>query len=292
MNPWWQSAVVYQVWPRSFQDSDGDGIGDLRGHHGPAGLPPAARRRRGLDLALLPLADGGFRLRRRRLLRRRPALRHAGRFRRAGRRGACPRPASVHAGLRANHTVGPAPLVRREPQRRATTRKRDWYIWRDPAPDGGPPNNWLSEFGGSAWTLDAATGQYFYHAYLPQQPDLNWRNPDVQDAMLDVLRFWLDRGVDGFRVDAIQHLFEDAESATTRPTPIGSRAQSPARSLLRAHTTTSPRCIDHLAAMRRVAGRLSRRPPADRRGLAADRPADGLLRRRPRRASTCPSTSI
>ena len=88
--------------------------------------------------------------------------------------------------------------------------QRDWYIWRDPAPDGGPPNNWLSEFGGSAWTLDAATGQYFYHAYLPQQPDLNWRNPAVQDAMLDVLRFWLDRGVDGFRVDAIHHLFEDA----------------------------------------------------------------------------------
>src|SRR5690606_17804328 len=75
--------------------------------------------------------------------------------------------------------------------------KRDWYIWRDPAPDGGPPNNWLSNFGGSAWTYDEATGQYYYHAFLTEQPDLNWRNPDVRAAMFDVLRFWLNRGVDG-----------------------------------------------------------------------------------------------
>src|SRR5689334_11110609 len=86
--------------------------------------------------------------------------------------------------------------------------RRDWYVWRDGKGDGSVPNNWLSEFGGSAWTFDAATGQYYYHAFLRQQPDLNWRNPDVRAAMLDVLRFWLDRGVDGFRVDAIHHLIE------------------------------------------------------------------------------------
>ena len=89
--------------------------------------------------------------------------------------------------------------------------KRDWYIWRDAKPDGSPPNNWESEFGGPAWTFDAATGQYYYHAYLKEQPDLNWRNPDVERAMCDVLRFWFDRGVDGFRVDAIHHLHEDEE---------------------------------------------------------------------------------
>ena len=87
--------------------------------------------------------------------------------------------------------------------------KRDWYIWRDPAPDGGPPNNWLSNFGGSAWTLDEATGQYYYHAYLSEQPDLNWRNPEVRAAMHEVLRFWLRRGVDGFRVDVAWHLIKD-----------------------------------------------------------------------------------
>src|ERR1700757_4096289 len=73
--------------------------------------------------------------------------------------------------------------------------KRDWYIWRDPAPDGGPPNNWLSEFGGSAWTYDEASGQYYYHAFLTQQPDLNWRNREVRDAIYDVMRFWLRKGV-------------------------------------------------------------------------------------------------
>ncbi|MDH8107113.1 alpha-amylase family glycosyl hydrolase, partial [Klebsiella pneumoniae] len=78
--------------------------------------------------------------------------------------------------------------------------KRDWYIWRDPKGEGGPPNNWLSEFGGSTWEFDAHTGQYYYHAFLRSQPDLNWRNPEVRGAMHDVMRFWLRRGVDGFRV--------------------------------------------------------------------------------------------
>src|SRR5438270_24719 len=83
------------------------------------------------------------------------------------------------------------------PRSSLTSPKRHWYIWRDPGPGGGPPNNWLSVFGGSAWELDRASGQYYYHAFLKQQPDLNWRNPEVRQAMHDVLRFWLDRGVDG-----------------------------------------------------------------------------------------------
>src|SRR5438876_764596 len=87
--------------------------------------------------------------------------------------------------------------------------KRDWYIWRDPAPDGGPPNNWLSFFGGGAWEWDAATSQYYLHLFHKKQPDLNWRNPAVQSAMLGALRFWLDRGVDGFRVDVIWLMIKD-----------------------------------------------------------------------------------
>ena len=85
----------------------------------------------------------------------------------------------------------------------------DWYIWRDPAPDGGPPNNWYSAFGGSAWTFDETTGQYYYHFFFKEQPDLNWRNPDVKRAMWQAIRFWLDMGVDGFRLDAIDTIFED-----------------------------------------------------------------------------------
>src|SRR5690606_34935255 len=83
--------------------------------------------------------------------------------------------------------------------------KRDWYLWRDARPDGSPPNNWLAHFGGRAWEWDETTGQYYYHAFLKEQPDLNWRNPEVQEAMLGVMRFWLDRGVDGFRGDVRHH---------------------------------------------------------------------------------------
>jgi alpha-glucosidase len=134
-----------------------------------------------------------------------------------------------------------------------TNQKRDWYVWRDPAPDGGPPNNWLSEFGGGAWTFDSATGQYWYHAYLPEQPDLNWRNPEVRAAMLDALRFWLDRGVDGFRVDAIHHLIEDAAFRDNPPNPDWKPGMSPARRVVRARTMDLPEVHDAVAAMRRVA---------------------------------------
>jgi glycosidase len=87
--------------------------------------------------------------------------------------------------------------------------KRDWYVWRDPKPDGSPPNNWLSNFGGRAWEFDEGTGQYYLHSFLTSQPDLNWRNPQVQEAMFDVVRFWLDRGVDGFRLDVAHFIMKD-----------------------------------------------------------------------------------
>jgi alpha-glucosidase len=94
---------------------------------------------------------------------------------------------------------------------RATNPKRDWYIWRDPAPDGGPPNNWISDFGGSAWEWDEATGQYYYHAFLKEQPDLNWRNPGRAGGDAEVMRFWFDRGVDGFRIDVLWHMIKAAD---------------------------------------------------------------------------------
>jgi len=99
--------------------------------------------------------------------------------------------------------------------------KRDWYIWRDPKADGSPPNNWLAHFGGPAWTLDAATGQYYNHSFLPEQPDLNWRNRDVKAAMIDVLRFWLDRGVDGFRFDVAHNIVKHPDLLDNPPAPDG-----------------------------------------------------------------------
>jgi alpha-glucosidase len=111
-------------------------------------------------------------------------------------------------------------LVTTTPSRASrTNRRRGWYIRADPSPDSGPPNNWTSQFGGSAWTLKPITGQYYLHSFLREQPDLNWRNPAVQEAMFDVLRFWLDRGVDGFRADAIWLLINDDQLRDNSPNP-------------------------------------------------------------------------
>ena len=122
-----------------------------------------------------------------------------------------------------------------------------------PKPDGSPPNNWESEFGGPAWTFDEATGQYYYHAYLKEQPDLNWRNPEVEQAMCDVLRFWFDRGVDGFRVDAIHHLHEDEEGRDNPPNPDWRPGMAPPSALAANRTIDQPDVHASITAMRRVA---------------------------------------
>ena len=228
---WWRGAVIYQVYPRSFQDSNGDGIGDLPGIARAAAPSRRARRRRGLDLALHDLADGRFRLRRLRLSRRRPDLRHARRFRRAGRGGPSAR-AEGHDRPGPLAHLRPASLVRREPDATATNPRADWYVWADAKDDGSPPNNWLSIFGGSAWEWDAGRQQYYLHNFLISQPDLNFHHPEVQDAMLDVVRFWLDRGVDGFRLDTVNFYFHDAELRDNPPLR--------ARALERAHGAARP----------------------------------------------------
>src|SRR3712207_6321718 len=135
-----------------------------------------------------------------------------------------------------NHTSNEHPWFLRSRSSREDP-KREWYIWRDPAPDGGPPNNWLSVFGGPAWTFDEATGQYFYHAYLEEQPDLNWRNPEVREAMLGVLRFWLERGVDGFRVDALRQLVKDERFRDNPPNPHYLPGWAPYDALLPVYST-------------------------------------------------------
>ena len=190
--PWWEKGIIYQIYPRSFQDSDGDGIGDLPGITSRLDYLQWL----GVDAIWIspiypsPMADFGYDVSD--YTRDPPGLRHAGGLRPPARRG----PPARHEGhprLRAQPHLGPAPVVPGEPLQRDNP-KRDWYIWRDPKPDGGPPNNWLSVFGGRAWEFDEKTGQYYYHAFLKEQPDLNWRNPEVRQAMFDVLRFWLERG--------------------------------------------------------------------------------------------------
>ena len=203
--PWWKSAVVYQIYPRSFADANGDGIGDLDGIR--AHLDHLVWL--GVDAIWLspffrsPMKDYGYDV-----------------------SDYCDVDpifgslADFDALLAEAHERGLRVLVDWVPNHTSTEHpwfvasrssrddpKRDWYIWRDPAPDGGPPNNWISDFAGpTAWRLDEATDQYFLHLFLPEQADLNWRNPEVVDAMHDTLRFWLDRGVDGFRMDVIQSL--------------------------------------------------------------------------------------
>jgi alpha-glucosidase len=130
--------------------------------------------------------------------------------------------------------------------------KRDWYIWRDPAPGGGPPNNWLSTFGGSAWEWDVKTAQYYYHAFLKEQPDLNWRNSEVQEAMLGVLRFWLDRGVDGFRVDVMHHIVKDIEFRNNPSNPAWRPGMWPYRQLLSTYSADRPEVHEIIERMRAV----------------------------------------
>jgi alpha-glucosidase len=130
--------------------------------------------------------------------------------------------------------------------------KRDWYIWRDPAPDGGPPNNWLSHFGGGAWEWHEPTGQYYLHSFLAAQPDLNWRNPVVQEAMLDVLRFWLGRGVDGFRVDVLWLLLKDPAFRDNPPNPGWHSGMSSYDRQLPIHNADLPETMDLVRAMRQV----------------------------------------
>jgi alpha-glucosidase len=122
-----------------------------------------------------------------------------------------------------NHTSDQHPWFV-ESRSSRTNSKRDWYVWQDPKPDGSLPNNWQSNFGGPAWDFDAASEQYYLHSFLPEQPDLNWRNPDVVEAMFDTLRFWLDRGVDGFRIDVAHYLMKDpnlTDNPPAAPTEAG-----------------------------------------------------------------------
>jgi len=150
-----------------------------------------------------------------------------------------------------NHTSNQHPWFTASRSSRSDP-KRDWYLWHDPAPDGGPPNNWLSNFGGTAWEWDAATQQYYYHSFLKEQPDLNWRNPEVVAAMHEVLRFWLRRGVAGFRIDVLWLLIKDDRWRDNPPNPDYTPGMPLFQSQLPVYTTDRPENQDVVAGLRAV----------------------------------------
>jgi alpha-glucosidase len=247
---WWRHGVFYQIYPRSFQDSNGDGIGDLRGII--ERLPYLLSL--GIDAIWLspifpsPMADFGYDIADYTGID--PLFGTMADFD-ALIEAAHDRGLKVILDLVPNHTSDQHPWFI-ESRRSRDNPKRDWYIWCDPSRAGGPPNNWLSEFGGSAWQYDAATRQYYYHAFLAQQPDLNWRNPQVRHAIHDVMRFWLRKGVDGFRVDVIWHLIKDAEFRDNPPNPNYLEGRPPNEKILPLHTTDQAEVHDVIAEMRRV----------------------------------------
>ena len=213
-NDWWKSAVFYQIYPRSFYDSNNDGIGDLKGvvekldhlndgNGGGLGIDaiwlspffPSPQADFGYDVSDYCDVDPIFGS-----LKDFDSLVSESHKRRI----------KVVIDLVLNHSSDQHPWFAESRQNR-TNDKADWYVWVDPDPDGNPPNNWLAVFGGAAWTYEPQRKQYFLHNFLPEQPDLNWYNPEVREALAEVIRFWMNRGVDGFRLDTANYYAFDRQ---------------------------------------------------------------------------------
>ena len=273
---WWKHGVIYQIYPRSFRDANGDGVGDLAGvmerldYLADLGVD-------GIWLSPIfasPMRDAGYDVSDYCAID--PVFGTLDEFDRlvveAHRRGI-----RIILDLVLNHTSDQHPWFL-DSRASASSPKRDWYVWHSgryrrgrairrghrgwPAGEGGaggpdrsrrpgPPNNWRSAFGGSAWQWDESSRQYYLHLFLAEQPDLNWRNPDVQEAMLEVVQFWLDRGVDGFRLDVINFIFKDAD---LRSNPYRIRAAYPRRyeQQLHVHERNQPETHAFLRRLRRL----------------------------------------
>ena len=254
---WWQTAVIYQIYPRSFLDENGDGIGDLRGI--------AARLDYLVELGVAaiwicpifasPMTDFGYDIADYTNID--PLFGTMADFDTLIK-AAHDRGLKVVLDFVPNHTSDRHPWFEASRVSRDNA-KREWYIWRDPTQSGSVPNNWLSEFGGSAWEFDEPTGQYYYHAFLASQPDLNWRNPAVRAAMYEVMRFWLRKGVDGFRVDVIWHLVKDEQYRDNPINPQFRPGDPPNRKLLPVYTADRPEVHAVISAMRRVVDEFDNR---------------------------------
>jgi alpha-glucosidase len=254
--PWWRGAVIYQIYPRSFQDSNGDGVGDL------PGITTRLEYIAGLGVDAVwvspfftsPMADFGYDI--------------------ADFRNVDPVFGTLDdfdALLRKAHALGLKVMIDQVPSHTSNEHlwfrqsrqsrdnpRADWYVWADPREDGTPPNNWLSIFGGSAWQWEPRRGQYYLHNFLAAQPDLNFHHPDVIEAVLDTLRFWLDRGVDGFRLDSINFCFHDRLLRDNPARPHDQRVgrgfspDSPYAYQYHRYDNTQPENLVFLARLRRL----------------------------------------
>jgi len=249
-HPWWRGAAIYQIYPRSFADTNGDGIGDLPGIT--AKLDYVASL--GVDAIWLspfftsPMRDFGYDV--------------------ADYCAVDPVFGSLQdfdALVSRAHKLGLKVIIDQvyshssdqhawfqESRSSRDNAKADWYVWADAKPDGSPPNNWQSVFGGPAWTWDGRRGQYYLHNFLPEQPDLNVHNAAVQDALLGVARFWLDRGVDGFRIDAINFAMHDPQLRDNPPAPPGGKRTRPFDFQQHLHNQSHPDIVKFLERLRQV----------------------------------------
>jgi alpha-glucosidase len=244
---WWRHAVFYEIYPRSFADSNDDGIGDLNGitahldylkHLGVDALwitPcfPSPQVDFGYDVSDYESIDPAY-----------GTLADFDRLVAEARK----RNIRIVLDFVLNHTSDRHPWFQ-DSRASRTSAKRDWYIWKDPSAPGQPPNNWGSVFGDSAWQLEPATGQYYLHQFDVKQPDLNWRNPEVEDAMLEIARFWFKRGVAGFRLDAVDRIYEDPDF---RDNPVKTDPDG-STELIEKYTTNLPELHNVLRHLRTVA---------------------------------------
>ncbi len=254
---WWQTGIIYQVYPRSFQDSNNDGVGDLQGiisrldylqNLGVTAvwlspIYPSPMKDFGYDISDYEAINSLF----------------------GNMNDFDTLLSEVHQrnmklilDFVPNHTSDQHPWFI-ESRSSKNSPKRDWYIWKDAKEDGSAPNNWLSAFGGTAWEWNDSTKQYYYHAFLKEQPDLNWRNPEVQQAMLNVMRFWLDKGVDGFRVDVIWHLIKDAQWRDEPANPAYQPQMATYDKLLHVYSTDQTEVQGIVEKMRSVLDEYSER---------------------------------
>lgn len=254
---WWQKEIIYEAYPRSFYDANNDGIGDLKGIQAKLSylkwlgvkvlwLPPIYNS---------PLADFGYDVSDFKSI-------HPDYGTMADFDGLLK---ELHAeGMKLildfipNHTSDQHPWFL-ESRSSRNNPKRNWYLWYD-AKEGGPePNNWVSSFGGSAWEWDEPTQQFYYHGFSKEQPDLNWRNPEVQEAMLDVMKFWLDKGVDGFRMDAIWHIIKDDQIRFNPMNPEAAPEKGPSDKLVHVYTSDQPEVQPIVADMRKLLDKYDER---------------------------------
>ena len=255
-DPWWKHAVIYEIYPRSFQDSNGDGVGDINGITSRLDYV----RDLGIDAIWIspmypsPLVDFGYDISDYTAID--PLYGTLADFDRMVSE-AKKRNIRVIMDFVPNHTSEQHPWFA-ESRSSRTNPKRDWYVWRDGKGPDQPPNNWQSWFGHSAWQLDPATNQHYYHHFYTEQPDLNWRNPQVRKAMYDAMRFWLDRGVAGFRIDAVSRLFEDPNLHDDPILPGKNAYGDP--NIAHKYTDNLPEVHEVLREMRRVVDKYPGNP--------------------------------